>query len=144
MRDIQHERMASLSLASAPLSSVASVSAVQLGTPNAWLLVRPRWQVYGVSSGFLSKTRSSRGEVCLVGAHIGAQLDCTGGQFSNPDGDTLNAFGLTVDGSMYCSEGFSATGRVNRSVPISVGCSTAGGANSPHLVVRPSDSVPPR
>lgn len=66
-----------------------------------------------MSSGFLSKTRSSSGEVCLVGAHIGGQLDCTGGQFSNPDGDTLNAFGLTVDGSMYCSEGFSATGRVN-------------------------------
>lgn len=45
-------------------------------------------------------------------AHIGGVLDCTGGQFSNPDGAALFADGLTVDGDMYCREGFSASGEV--------------------------------
>ena len=52
------------------------------------------------------------GGVELVGAHIGGQLDCTGGQFSNPDGYALTADGLTVDGGMFCDEGFAATGEV--------------------------------
>jgi len=48
----------------------------------------------------------------LAGAHIGGQLNCTGGQFSNADGPALNADGLTVDSSMFCNEGFSASGEV--------------------------------
>jgi hypothetical protein len=55
------------------------------------------------------------GEVDLVGAHIGGQLVCTGGQFSNPDGYALNAEVLTVDGGMYCGKGFEATGEVRLS-----------------------------
>jgi len=45
-------------------------------------------------------------------AHIGGQINCTGGQFSNPGGVALNADSLTVDGGMFCGEGFSATGEV--------------------------------
>jgi len=37
---------------------------------------------------------------------------CTGGRFSNPDGRALTADELTVDGDMFCDEGFSATGEV--------------------------------
>src|SRR6266568_2514939 len=48
----------------------------------------------------------------LAGAHIGGQLNCTGGQFSNADGPALSADGLTVDSSMFCNEGFSASGEV--------------------------------
>jgi hypothetical protein len=52
------------------------------------------------------------GGVEVASAHIGGQLDCKGGQFSNPSGYALNANRLSVDGSMYCGEGFSATGEV--------------------------------
>src|SRR5260370_25289287 len=52
------------------------------------------------------------GKVLLVGAHIGGQLVCRGGQFSNADGTALTADGLTVDGGMVCGAGFSATGEV--------------------------------
>ena len=53
------------------------------------------------------------GEVDLVGAHIGGQLVCTGGQFSNPNGYALNADSFSVEGHMYCDEGFSASGEVS-------------------------------
>ncbi len=48
----------------------------------------------------------------LRGAHIGGQLFCTRGHFSNPNGRALHADRLTVDHSMFCREGFSATGEV--------------------------------
>lgn len=60
----------------------------------------------------LDKGFSVTGEVCLVGAHIGGELECTGGHFSNPNGVAFNADGLTVDGGMFCHEEFSATGEV--------------------------------
>ena len=53
------------------------------------------------------------GEVDLVGAHIGGQLVCTGGQFSNPNGYALNADSFSVEGHMFCDEGFSASGEVS-------------------------------
>jgi hypothetical protein len=57
------------------------------------------------------------GEVNLVGAYIGYALDCMGGSFSsNPDDShvpALNADRLTVDGDMYCNNGFWAIGEVS-------------------------------
>ena len=38
------------------------------------------------------------GEVSLVSAHIGGDLDCDGGSFENAGGDALNAQGATVKG----------------------------------------------
>src|SRR5439155_18486435 len=61
---------------------------------------------------WLDKGFSVLGGVELTSAHIGGQLDCTGGHFSNPNGVALNADGLTVDGGMFCRKGFSATGEV--------------------------------
>jgi hypothetical protein len=55
---------------------------------------------------------SVSGEVSLQGAHIGGQLNCTQGQFSNPNGPVLNADGLIVDQDMVCGERFSATSEV--------------------------------
>src|SRR5205085_4921256 len=60
----------------------------------------------------LDKGFSVSGGVELPGAHIGGDLDCTGGHFSNSDGPAIYADGLSVDGNMYCDEGFSATGEV--------------------------------
>jgi hypothetical protein len=43
---------------------------------------------------------SVSGEVRLLGAHIGGQLNCRGAQFSNPDGLALNLEGATVSGPL--------------------------------------------
>jgi len=48
----------------------------------------------------------------LPGAHIGGDLDCTGGHFSNSDGPAIYADGLSVDQDMDCMEGFEANGEV--------------------------------
>jgi hypothetical protein len=53
------------------------------------------------------------GPVSLVGARIGGILDCDGGQFANPDGDAIDATGLTVDQDLWCGEGFVAKGEVD-------------------------------
>ncbi len=55
---------------------------------------------------------SARGEVRLLGATIGGQLDLSGATLTNPNGTALNADRLTVGQSMFCAEGFSATGEV--------------------------------
>jgi len=51
--------------------------------------------------------------VDLAGSHIGGDLSCTGGHFSNSDGPALFANGLTVDVRMLCDEGFTASGGVS-------------------------------
>jgi hypothetical protein len=55
---------------------------------------------------------TARGEVRLLGAHIGGQLILSGATLTNPDGRALNADGLTVDQDILCREGFTATGEV--------------------------------
>jgi hypothetical protein len=79
-------------------SYVPSVSARQLRTRGDLRLDKG----FSVSAG-----------VELADAHIGGQLDCTGGHFFNSNGPALRADGLTVDGSIICGEGFSASGEVN-------------------------------
>jgi hypothetical protein len=55
---------------------------------------------------------TAEGEVHLVGAHIGVQLDLSGATLTNPKGRALNAEGLTVGQSMVCTKGFTAHGEV--------------------------------
>jgi hypothetical protein len=55
---------------------------------------------------------TAEGELRLIGAHIGGQLDLSGAQLSNPDGLALNADNVQVDQHMFCREGFSALGEV--------------------------------
>jgi hypothetical protein len=52
------------------------------------------------------------GGIELSGANIGGQLDCTGSQFSNPNGPALYADRLTVVRDIVCGEGFAASGEV--------------------------------
>jgi hypothetical protein len=51
-------------------------------------------------------------EVQLRGAKIGGQLDCSGGTLSNEGGDALSADGAEIDGDVFLSGGFEATGAV--------------------------------
>src|SRR4051794_5103533 len=48
--------------------------------------------------------------VHLPGARIGGVLDCSGAELTNDTGPALAADGLTVDGSVFLRNGFTATG----------------------------------
>ncbi len=54
----------------------------------------------------------AKGEVRLVGAEIGGNLDCNDGRFENPDGKSLHADGVTVKSDLNLNGGFHATGEV--------------------------------
>ncbi len=51
---------------------------------------------------FLRGTHT-KGEVRLLGANIGGDLSLTGATIENPGGTALNAEGLLVNGSLFCS-----------------------------------------
>ena len=55
---------------------------------------------------------SAQGEVRLLGADIGGDLDCAGGEFHNLGGEALNADGLKTRGTVFLAGGFSAEGEV--------------------------------
>lgn len=52
------------------------------------------------------------GPVSLTDAHIGGALNLRGGRFMNHGGDALDADGIAVEQSMFCTDGFIAQGRV--------------------------------
>jgi len=68
----------------------------------------------GLQAGrvFLRDGFKARGEVRLLGATIGGNLDCNRGHFINPDGRALGADGLNVDGYVFFCNGFKADGEV--------------------------------
>tara|TARA_R110000782_G_scaffold167129_6_gene259212 strand:- start:15235 stop:16920 length:1686 start_codon:yes stop_codon:yes gene_type:complete len=66
-----------------------------------------------VRSGvFLSHGFEATGEVRLLGAQIGGNLQCSKCKFTNKDGIALGADGMVVKGSMFMRDGFEATGLV--------------------------------
>src|SRR5207249_1723818 len=62
---------------------------------------------------FLRDGFKAQGEVNLLGAIIGRNLECDGAQLSNPDGKALNADGAKINGSAFLRNGFSSQGEVN-------------------------------
>jgi hypothetical protein len=54
----------------------------------------------------------AEGEVRLIGAEIGGDLDCEKGQFSNPTGDALIANRIKVAGAVFLRSGFKAKGEI--------------------------------
>ncbi len=75
-------------------------------------------------SVFLGDGLTAEGEVRLLGAQIGGQLNCTGGTFKNPptlakdgkalegSGRALTADGVDVKGDVFLGDGFTAEGEV--------------------------------
>jgi len=61
---------------------------------------------------FLISGFEARGEVRLLGAKIGGDLSCRGGQFHNEDAKALNADRLDVTGSVFLNADFEAHGEV--------------------------------
>jgi hypothetical protein len=56
---------------------------------------------------------AAQGEVDLEGAHIGGSLSFVGATLDNPDAVALAMRWLTVEQSLFCSDGFTAHGEVN-------------------------------
>ena len=60
---------------------------------------------------FLRNGFTAKGEVLLIGAQIGGQLDCSGGSFVNEGGKAINADGVDVKGSVFLTKGSDAQGK---------------------------------
>ncbi len=52
------------------------------------------------------------GEVRLLNAHVGGDLDCLAGAFANVNGQAFTADGINVEGSVFLKNGFAAFGEV--------------------------------
>ena len=63
-------------------------------------------------SVFLRQGFTAEGEVQLLGAQIGGNLECSGGAFKNAGGKALDADGAKVKGSVFLRQGFTAEGEV--------------------------------
>ena len=61
---------------------------------------------------FLRRGFTTNGEVRLLGAQIGGDLDCIAGTFTNERGSALSADGINVKGDVDLRDGFAATGAV--------------------------------
>jgi len=61
---------------------------------------------------FLRNGFKATGEVRLLGAQIGGNLDCNGGQFEVEEGNALSADRAVVKGDVFLCDGFKATGVV--------------------------------
>ena len=61
---------------------------------------------------FLSNGFEASGEVRLIGAKIGGDLDCEKARFISPKADALSGRGLKVEGCVYLRKGFKAEGGV--------------------------------
>ncbi len=61
---------------------------------------------------FLSGGFTAEGEVRLLGAKIGGQLNCIGGAFRNAGGIALDGDGAEITGDVFLSGGFTAEGEV--------------------------------
>src|SRR5208283_4735673 len=69
---------------------------------------------------FLNDDFHAEGEVRMLGAQIGGDLDCTRGAFENPSGDALSADRSSVAGDVILREGFHAKGDI-RLVGVQIG-----------------------
>jgi len=102
-----------VNMALARIESLSFTGSVIAGIEARGISVRSH---INLNDGFRSE-----GEVRLIGASIGHDLDCRGGIFSAgantlltglPIGEALTAHGLTVTGSVYFGMGFRAEGSV--------------------------------
>lgn len=61
---------------------------------------------------FLNDGFEAKGEVRLLSAEIGGNLECSGGKFTDLNGDALTADGMILTGDVVLQDGFEAQGEV--------------------------------
>ena len=91
----------------------------QLLNPGRYALSADKVNINGsVSFGLFRKNRfhaepfQAEGNVSLVGATIGGDLNCSGGILSSPKGSALSCDGASITGNVSLSDGFKADGGV--------------------------------
>jgi len=67
-----------------------------------------------LNGGFTATGAGEDGAVRMPGVHIGGSFQCDGAVLRNDSGPGLRAFRLQVDGDMYLTGGFTATGSKDR------------------------------
>ena len=88
----------------------AEIRAVNLNGSSSGPIGADGLTVHG--SLFLRDGFHARGEVRLLGAKIGGNLECNGGAFENDGKNALSADGVEVRGGVFLREGFHAKGEV--------------------------------
>lgn len=108
-----------------PKTATAAPSGCAPATPQSagsaasvFAILGDRMKVGGI---FFSGGFSANGAVRLWGADIASNILCSGGTFSNADGDAVSADGAKIGGGVYFGEGFVAKGVVDL-----VSCQIAG------------------
>jgi hypothetical protein len=99
-------------LSMARIGGVLDLSGAVLINPDGPALDGDGLQVDGalfLSKGFRATGRGEGGAMRLLGAH-GGVLDLSGAVLINPNGPALVGDGLQLDGPLFLSEGFRATG----------------------------------
>ena len=103
--DIEHSRILG------PMSLIeANIEALNLNGTWTGPITADRLTTRGPI--FLSDSFHADGEVRLLGATVGGNLESEKGTFSNPKGYALSADGIKVAGGLLLKEGFNATGEV--------------------------------
>jgi hypothetical protein len=88
---------------------------------------------------FLNDGFNATGEVRLLSATIGRELNCSGSIFSNAKGVALNADGIDVAGSIYLRDGFNASGAalfLNATIGGNLDCSGGSFSNAEGVALR--------
>lgn len=96
--------------ASAILATAASIPELGFSGSTMPQLEGDRLKVKG--GIFLSNKFAATGEIRLLGAEVGGNLECIDGRFSNERGYAINADGIKVKGGVFLSDGFAAIGEV--------------------------------
>ena len=96
--------------ATAPLLQAADLTFLRL--VGCWLPAGLHANQIWTRSNVIFSRCHFLGEVQLLGAHIGGQLDLTGAKLRNKDGIALSADGVQVDLGVFGREGFEVDGEV--------------------------------
>jgi len=108
--DLRRTHLCEISLVRAEFRGLVGLSEVYLSNPKSRALNAERMSAAAVS---LNNTHVD-GEVRLLGANIGGQLNCREGtQLINPKGTALNADSCQVGGSLVFSFGETSVGSLN-------------------------------
>ena len=108
--DLRRTHLRKISLVRAEFRGLVGLSEVYLSNPKSRALNAERMSAAAVS---LNNTHVD-GEVRLLGANIGGQLNCREGtQLVNPKGTALNADSCQVGGSLVFSFGETSVGSLN-------------------------------
>lgn len=88
----------------------AEIASLYLNGSRVGRLAGDGLKVFG--SIFLRHGFTALAEIRLAGAEIGGSFDCSGGSFTNPEGNALNCDSVEIAGNIFLNHDFAAIGEV--------------------------------